>query len=74
MSYSVQKLIISFAILAATAMVAAAIECYNCEGPMGEAGGCGQDPWSSLSMSAPDVETTIESICYVCRIILIFLL
>ena len=29
-------------------------------------GGCGQDPWTSHSMSAPDVDTTTNSdSCYV---------
>ena len=60
------KFAISLTALVAMAMGTVAISCYDCEGPMGEQGGCGQDPWTSHSMSAPNVDTAADqTMCYV---------
>ena len=40
-----KKLVVTIAVLAVMILDSSAIDCYYCDGPKGEIGGCGQDPF-----------------------------
>ena len=52
------KLTFGLTILAALTIGSLAIECYICEGELGEEGGCGQDPFRGHGVTTPNVTTT----------------
>ena len=60
------KFAFALAILAAMAVGSMAIDCYVCSGPVGESGGCGQDPFHVHFVTTPDVSTAPgATVCFV---------
>ena len=59
--------IFGLAIFVTLAVGSLAIDCYLCEGPDGESGGCGQDPFhGGHGVGTPNVNiSSYNNICYV---------
>ena len=56
----------ALAVLASMTICSLAIDCYSCNGPDGETGGCGQDPFHGHFVTTPDVNITSDNLsCFV---------
>ena len=59
------KFAFGLAVLATLSVASMAIQCYQCDGTIGQDGGCGQDPFHGHGVTTPDVTIIEATICYV---------